>query len=307
MNWRPGRKKSLISKEKDPSGYFGKLLSCASEGLPPVTLLGEEWLETHMPVSPEDSNKGTFGKALLLAGSRLYPGAALLAAKACLAGGCGVLTVYSDEAARAYFTQLPEAIFRTAEKDTLPETIISGSDAVGMGPGWGSTPDENAARTALLSAGKLLIDADGLNLLSRQPELKKLLSQRCVLTPHPGEMSRLTGVETSEIVRDPARFAYRFACEWGCTVLLKGTCTVVAEPGAIVITAGGNNGLAKGGSGDVLSGLITAMLCRGKEPFEAACLGSLLLGAGAQKAYTLLKTRLLRASDITDAIMKGII
>ena len=296
----------MISEEKDPSGYFAKSILEPSCDIPAPVLLDINWMKANMPASPADSNKGTFGKALLLAGSDLYPGAAFLAAKACLAGGCGILTVISAEEARACFASLPEAIFRTG-KAFLTEDIIRSADAVGIGPGWGSSPDMQAAEMALMYAKKLLIDADALNLLSRRNELKSLLSERCVITPHPGEMSRLTGMPVSKIVQDPVGVAYRFACERNCTVLLKGTCTVIAGRDAIAITAEGNNGLAKGGSGDVLSGLITAMLCRGKDPFEAACLGSLLLGAGAEQAFDSLRTRLLRASDITDAIMKGIL
>lgn len=296
----------MISEEKDTSGYFRSILSDPPSGIPAPELLEEGWLRDSMPPSPADSNKGTFGRALLLSGSDLYPGAALLAAKGCLAGGCGVLTVYSAEAARAYFAALPEVIFRVAGA-SFGEDTVSSVNAVGMGPGWGSSPDRDMAKTALRCAKKLLIDADGLNQLSRDKALKALLSDRCVVTPHPGEMSRLTGRTIAEITKDPVRSAYRFAEEYGCTVLLKGTCTVIASPYKVAVTAAGNNGLAKGGSGDVLSGLITAMLCRGKEPFEAAAIGSLLLGAGAEKAYTLLGERMLRASDITDAIIKEIL
>lgn len=297
----------MISKEKDPLGYFRRMLSGSEPGFPLPELLDEAWLTAHMPASPADSNKGTFGKAILLAGSAQYPGAAFLAGKACLAGGCGILTVFSAEEARAYYAALPEAIFRVAATGTICESILCAADAVGMGPGWGSSPDKAIAKAALQYAKKLLIDADGLNLLSREPSLLAMLSERCVVTPHPGEMSRLTGMDTAHILADPMGIAYRFACEHGCTVLLKGTCTVIACPESVAVTACGNNGLAKGGSGDVLSGLIIAMLSRGKGPFEAACLGSMLLGMGANKAYELLNTRLLRASDIADAIVKGIL
>ena len=297
----------MISEGKDPEGYFNRLLSQAPADLPTPVLLGEDWLKENMPASPEASNKGTFGRAILFVGSDMYPGAALLAAKACLAGGCGILTVYSSEGVRPYFTGLPEAIFRIALSESSNEMLIGSADAVGIGCGWGSSPDKKIAERVMQSARKLLIDADGLNLLSRDAELFKMITNKCVLTPHPGEMSRLTGMKTEEIIADPARAAYSFAAEHNCTILLKGTCTVIAAPKKLVITAVGNNGLAKGGSGDALSGLITAMLCRGKPPFEAACIGSLLLGIGAQKAYEVLNTRLLRASNVTDAIMKGIL
>lgn len=296
----------MICEDKDNFGYFRRILLNPPSNIPAPILLEEDWLKKNMPPSPVDSNKGLFGRAILFAGSNLYPGAALLAAKGCLSGGCGVLTVYSAEAARTYFASLPEAIFRIADSSVSTD-VICGSDAVGMGPGWGPSPNETVAARVLKYAKKILLDADGINLLSRKKEWMPFLSDRCVLTPHPGEMSRLTGKEISEIICDPVRVAYNFACKYGCTVLLKGTCTAIASPDKIAITASGNNGLAKGGSGDVLSGLITAMLCRGKEPFEAACLGSLLLGIGAEKAYNILGTRLLRASDVSDAIMKGLL
>lgn len=286
-----------IPRDKDPEGIFQAALS---EGVP---LLTEDWAAREMPPKPASSNKGTFGRAVLFAGSALYPGAALLAAKACLAGGCGLLTVYSAEEARVYLARLPEAIFRTGYSLEDASGAIRGADAVLAGPGWGEGEYGDLLREALLHAKALLIDADGLNFISRRPEMKQYLSPRAVLTPHPGEMARLTGESIPEITADPVGTARRYASLWNCTVLLKGACTVIASPEKTAVTAAGSCALAKGGSGDVLSGLITAMLCRGKAPFEAACLGSLLLGMGADGACRLIAERMMRAEDITEYLL----
>lgn len=292
----------MISEEKDPKGVFrAAVLSGEAE------YFDDRRLESLMPPKPADSNKGTYGRAVLFAGSALYPGAALLSAKACLAGGCGLLSVYSDEAARPYFAPLPEAIFRTRYDIFDAAAAIRSADAVLAGPGWGEGDYGTLLRFALSEAKTLLLDADALNFTAKRRELLPLLNARTVLSPHPGEMARLTGLGIGEITADPVRVCSAYAREWGCTVLLKGTCTAVSDGERTAVTAAGNCGLAKGGSGDVLSGLITAMLARGKQPFEAAVAGALLLGTGADRAYRALGERMLRASGVTDAIMQGIL
>ena len=295
----------MISKEKDPSGYFERLLTKGMGTLPPPELPDEKWMAAHMPPAPADSNKGFYGKAVVYAGSALYPGAALLAAKACLAGGGGILTVFSREEVRPYFTNLPEAIFRAALPEGLlaaSRTALSAAHAVCLGPGWGEGAYGEILAAAMRSDCGTVLDADALNYMAKHPEAMALLSANCVLTPHPGEMSRLLGCSIGSVLADPAGTARSFAGEHRCTVLLKGTCTIITDGTRMAITAEGNCGLAKGGSGDVLSGLITAMLCRGKSPFEAACLGSLLLGVGAKRAFAALRERMLRATDITEVI-----
>ena len=143
---------------------------------------------------------------------------------------------------------------------------------------------------------------DGLNCLSQHPELYPLLHEEVVLTPHPGEMGRLTGLSAGEVLEDPIDIAGRYAKRWGCTILLKGAATVVSDGLRTCLLAEGNAGLGKGGSGDVLTGIITGLLCQGIEPFDAACLGSYLLGTSAERAFELLGVRMLRATNVIEAL-----
>lgn len=267
-----------------------------------------------LPPRPFNAHKGDGGRGLLLAGSPRYPGAALLAGQSALAGGCGVLETVSTESARVYYARLPEAVFSTvgevwnlsALQEILPK--LQGKTAYAAGCGWGEEGEEgtfSAILKALLASGLPgVLDADALNHMSRHRELLLLLHEQVVLTPHPGEMARLTGLPVGEIGQDPIAVAKEYSRQWHCTVLLKGTVTVIAGAEDCCLTAEGNCGLAKGGSGDTLTGLILSMLCQKKSPVEAACLGSWLLGAGAEKAFLLLRERMLRASHVAEALQE---
>jgi NAD(P)H-hydrate epimerase len=150
----------------------------------------------------------------------------------------------------------------------------------------------------------MLIDADGLRLLATIENWQNKLPKPCVLTPHPGEMSALTGLSTAEIQKDRVGVAQRFAKEWGHIVLLKGAFTVIASPdGRAVIEPFATAALAKAGSGDVLSGIIGGLLAQKVEPFEAAIAGGFLHGRAAEFAAQKLRTSIsVVASDILWAI-----
>ena len=225
-----------------------------------------------------------------------------------------MLTALSTESARPYCARLPEAVFRSVgeswQKNALPllEETLPGKSALALGCGWGTDPDPaggtfSALLEAAFSSGlPAVADADGLNHMARRRELLKKLHGRIILTPHSGEAARLARKTTGEILQDPLTMARAMAEDWGCVVLLKGTVTVSSGPEGTYLTAEGNGGLAKGGSGDTLTGLILAMLCQGRSPTEGACLGSWLLGVSAEKAFALLKERMLRASDLAAAL-----
>ena len=241
-------------------------------------------------------------------GSPKYVGAALLSARACLAAGCGILFVACPDVVRTALWSLPEAIGVPVGADWDRETCgtainsMEGKTVVGLGCGVGNGEVSPLIEAALRSKLLMVLDADGLNCLSRHHELYPFLHERVVLTPHPGEMSRLTGLTVGEIMDDPVGIAQRYAAQWGCTVLLKGAATAVSDGSRTRIVAEGNAGLGKGGSGDVLTGIITGLLCQGVEPYDAACLGSYLLGVSAQKAFELLKERMLRSSNVIEAL-----
>lgn len=273
-------------------------------------LLRFEAEDAHRLLSPRKrtAHKGDSGKALLCVGSPKYVGAALLSARACLAAGCGILFVACPDVVREALWRLPEAIgipigmAWNGENCRIALESMEGMQAVGLGCGVGDGDVSPLIEAALQKRLPLVLDADGLNCLSRNPELVPLLHERVVLTPHPGEMSRLTGLPTSQVLDDPIAKAKEWARRWGCTVLLKGAATVVSDGKRTCLVAEGNAGLGKGGSGDVLTGIITGLLCQGIEPFWAACLGSYLLGTSAKKAFELLKERMLRASHVIEAL-----
>lgn len=256
-----------------------------------------------------DSHKGKNGRGLLLAGSPGMRGAALMAAASALRGGIGTLKVFCPEAVCPLFERLPEAMVIgfpggwDAMRETRLEALLAEADCVALGPGMGKGAGVQAALGAVLRANKPTVaDADALNAMAGTP-LLHALHENVLLTPHLGEMARLCGWCTDAIAASMEDCALRFSRAWGATLLLKSAQSVVAAPdGRCRRNATGNAGLAKGGSGDVLTGLCLAMLGQGLRPFEAACAASYLLGASADEALRLLGERFLMARDVIGMI-----
>ena len=289
----------------DRCGQIRPIGRAAAEGL---CRFEDEDAKGLLPSRKRTAHKGDSGKAMLCVGSPKYVGAALLSARACLAAGCGILFVACPDVVREALWRLPEAIGVPVGADWNGKSFqvaidaLSGMTALGIGCGMGDGDVSPLIEAALKTQLPLALDADGLNCLSRHPELYGLLHDKAVLTPHPGEMGRLTGLSPARVQEDPAAMAEECASRWGCTVLLKGAATVVSDGRRTRIVAEGNAGLGKGGSGDVLTGIITGLLSQGVAPFDAACLGSYLLGASANKAFALLKERMLRAANVVEAL-----
>lgn len=259
---------------------------------------------------PPDSHKGDNGRGLLLAGSPGFSGAAVMASAAALRGGIGTLKVLCPEEVRSAFAVLPEAMVCAFAKgwESLPQDMLNDrleqADCVAAGSGMGVGGGVwKTIQTVLLYRKKTVLDADALNTLSRTENAMRALHPDVILTPHVGEMARLTGWTTQKIAADMPACALRFAKLWGCIVLLKGAQSVIASPAGVCrINRTGNAGLAKGGSGDVLTGITLSMLGQGLAPFEAACAASYLLGASADEAVALLGERMLLARDVIDII-----
>ena len=265
------------------------------------------------------AHKGTFGHLLSICGSRTMPGAAVLAAKAAVRSGVGLVTcAFPDCLYQTMTAKLTETLFMPLEGNaagTLSasciETLVASLDkydAILIGCGLGVNEDTEAVLRAVLENAKVpvVVDADALNIISANKQLLEGVSAPVILTPHPGEMSRLTGVQAKLIQADRVACAGQFAKEYGVYVVLKGSNTVVASPDSdrVYVNASGNNGLSKGGSGDVLTGIITALLAQGLEPFDAASAGAYILGSSAESALELLHERALTAGDVLDAIEK---
>lgn len=267
-----------------------------------------------LPPRAMDAHKGAGGRALLCVGSEKLTGAALLSCAAALRAGAGLVTAAVPGEVKSAFSLLPEAMavpvssggdWDEAAARTAAD-LLAGKSAVGIGCGVGEGDVLPLIERALESRLPLLLDADALNRLSRAPETLMRLHENVVLTPHPAEMARLIGESMEGVLADPVETARKYAARWGCVVLLKGATTCVSDGKTVRLNASGNPGLAKGGSGDVLSGLITAMLSQGLKPFDAACAGAYLLGASADAALELLGTRMLMARDVIEVVEKTI-
>ncbi|HPY36303.1 MAG TPA: NAD(P)H-hydrate dehydratase, partial [Clostridia bacterium] len=138
--------------------------------------------------------------------------------------------------------------------------------------------------------------------LAKNPSLFEHIHEKVVLTPHIGEMSRLINKPADEILKSPLETASVASQSWGCTLLLKGATSIIAFGDKVSLNASGNPGLAKGGSGDMLTGIILTLLAKGVDSYKAACAGAFMLGTSAEKAYKLLQERMLLASDVLDAL-----
>lgn len=263
------------------------------------------WLPPRDPAG----NKGSFGKVLLAAGSAGMAGAALLAGEAVLRSGAGMLRLATaEENRRDLLELLPEAM--TGPLGQLEEAE-AWADVLAAGPGLGTGADAaEAVRWLLLESRKpLVLDADGLNLLSADPELLEALVCRqehtetrrpLILTPHPGELGRLVSLPAAQIAADPIPVVRSLSAKLHAVVLCKGARTVVSrEDGRCYVNTSGCSGMATAGSGDVLTGILASLLAAGMDPFAAACLGVYVHGLAGERAAHQKGSCGMLAGDIT--------
>lgn len=278
-------------------------------------ILTQADMRSMLPPRLPDSHKGKNGKALLCVGSVPYTGAALLCAAATLRAGAGITTAAVPLSIKTAFSSLPEVCCIpvgdgdgwTEEAQQEAIGLLPDHTAFGIGCGMGSCASEGLLLAALRTKKPVVIDADGLNLLAGFPSiLEQDLHENVILTPHPGEMARLLACSVQEVLREPATLAQTAAKAWNCVLLLKGETSFIATRDKLTINRTGNSGLAKGGSGDVLTGLIVGLLAQSVAAFNAACLGAYLLGVSADRAFELLETRLLIARDVLEVIEDSI-
>ncbi len=263
-------------------------------------LIDNSFVKSLLPDRKLVSNKGTYGRSLIIAGSKGMKGAAVMASTAALTAGSGLVNVLVPSDAADAFINRPEIMLSTDECEL--DRLLDKATAIGIGCGCGNDDKiKNKLKQVLLSKKPCVIDADAINTMDS--EEKSLLHDKCIITPHPLEMSRFLGCSVSEVIENPVKNALRTASKYGCTVVLKSATTVIATSnGKIRFNISGNPGLAKGGSGDVLTGIITALLAQQLEPFDAASAGAYILGASADEAVNLLKNRMLIASDVVEYI-----
>lgn len=247
-----------------------------------------------LPERPKRSHKGMFGKALCIAGNVNMAGAAYLCAGAAYRSGAGLVRILTPEENRVILqTLLPEAVMTTFEQnerealDNILEEALSWATVAAIGPGLGRKPWAYHMMKLTLQKfhGPLVIDADALNILSEHMEWLKQHEGDVILTPHVGEFSRLTGVESREISKDISGWAAAFAREHHCICILKDAPSAAALPdGTCYVNTTGNSGMSTGGSGDVLTGILTGLLAQKVDPSDAALLGMWLHGRAGDLA-----------------------
>jgi hydroxyethylthiazole kinase-like uncharacterized protein yjeF len=279
---------------------------------PETFLLDSDHVRSLIPAREPDGHKGTFGTALIIAGSRGFSGAACLAGQAAVRSGCGLVHL----AIPSGIADIVEARVVEAVKTPLPQTeaetlspaalellleLAADAEAVAIGPGIGTDRRTRDLELAFLAEVEkpTVIDADGINNLAGHLALLGRTKAPLLLTPHPGEFSRLTGLQPGEINADRVGTARNFATRHKVVLVLKGASTVIAAPdGRTFVNPTGNSGLASGGTGDVLTGLIVGLMAQGMSPLDAACAGVFLHGLAADIAVQSLTEYCLAAGDL---------
>ncbi len=313
--------------------YIGELF-VGDIGLPPemeqhlqTEMLTGALVDTLLPQRPLDSNKGTFGKVMLLSGSLPYPGSAFLAGSAAGRIGAGLVTlaiteqmlhIYASSLHEATYVILPEEQAGSIERVNTLLKHLEGYRALLIGPGLGQSPYIREVILQVLEhlrglpegqRPQLVVDADGLNNLSALEHWWLLLPAGTVITPHPGEMGRLcNGLKVSGGKIDRLELARNKAREWQVTLVLKGACTIITEPGGRTrINWLANPALATAGTGDVLAGMVAGLLAQKVPPFDAASAAVYLHTAAAELVSADLGHMGLMAADLLPQIPRAII
>ena len=264
---------------------------------------------------PKNSHKGTFGTALLFCGSYGMCGAEILAARAALRSGVGIVkALVCDKNYIAFTSSVPEAVTIPVEteKSGAPEvydrtilSALSNSSALLIGCGLGRSEEAKklVLRTLEITKIPTVVDADGINAITGDINIIRKINAPVILTPHPTEMARICNTTTDDIQNNRVRYAKRFAVENNCYLVLKGTNTIIATPnGSIYFNTTGNDALATGGSGDVLSGMIVSRLAQGYDILDAVLNSVWLHGAVANELAKVNSTRAILPSDIIEGL-----
>jgi len=302
------------------AGCVGELV-IAPIGIPPFLFEKSELKlelvegETVLPFftkRQKDTHKGSYGHVLVIAGSVGKTGAAALAGKAAVRMGAGLVTVATAESALPVVARsmaelmtepLAESVGKTIAREALPRALVllRGKNAVLLGPGISTHPSTAEFVLGFLPKIKIpcVIDADGLNIVAAKPEILRRLSAPAVLTPHPGEFARFAGRAAAEVLKHRLELVPEFAAKYGVTVVLKGYRTLVASPdGRVFVNPTGNPGMATGGSGDVLGGLIASQVVQEKDFLGAILSAVFVHGLAGDIAADKLGERSVTAGDL---------
>ena len=293
----------------------GRLI-CADIGIPgsyaPAgTAELAELSQVRLPLRLHSGHKGTYGHALLAVGSRRYAGAAIMCAQGALRTGAGLITAACVQHVQPLLQQALPAVMAdcVTEAPVLDDAAaralnaaLEGKQSVCVGPGITRDASPSVIAAALESGLPAVLDADALNIIAQNDALAGMLHSNAVLTPHPGEMARLLRRKCADPLRDTADYAR----EHGCVVLLKGCATCVSDGARTSVICSGVPGMAAGGSGDVLSGVITALMAQGVPAYEAAVYGALLHGEAGAQAQAALGPGSMCATDIANCLAGAI-
>lgn len=265
-----------------------------------------------LPKREKNANKGTFGTLTVIGGSEKYRGGPILSCEAALRSGVGICRLASiEKVIQSGVLRRPEMIFLPIEENTLGSMSsesfvtqmkhVAKSNAVLVGVGMTDCFDTEAIVSAFLSnyENTLIIDADGLNSIKTCPEKLQNAKKTPIITPHVGEMSRLTKLRISEIKESRERVALDFSKKYNCVTVLKDSVTVIASPEGKCMTCDRENpALAKGGSGDVLSGIIASLSAQGLAPYDAALCGVLIHSEAGFRASGIIAEESVLPSDV---------
>jgi NAD(P)H-hydrate epimerase len=258
----------------------------------PGTMVDLEWAQKHVAPIGREAYKNRRGTVGVFAGTEGTAGAAVLAAKGAAHSRAGLVNLFVDRSGyTAAAAQLSAIMVRPVDFEGSPDSFSSpvpleGFDARVVGPGWGRSPGRSRWLRALLESGTGVLDADGITLLAEDKSIHRPLRRKWILTPHPGEFSRLSGIARDEAMADPVPHLLTVAGALGATIVLKAHVTYVGAPdGRYWILDGMNPSLGTGGSGDLLSGIIGGFLANGLPPEVAACAGVLVHHRAGKRAY----------------------
>ena len=282
--------------------------------------LDERVVKSMLSIRPPDFHKGDAGRVFIVGGSPGLTGAPCLAGQAALRMGAGLITVVvpaslhptvESKLLEVMSMGVPDGGSGLFRKEMIPEVLdkISRADVVVVGPGLGAYPGVGEFIASLISRVKVpfILDADGLNALAGQVEILRTAVSPCILTPHPGEMSRLTRESIEAIEASRIGSAQHLAEEQGVTVILKGARTVIATPkGDVFINTTGNPYMATGGMGDALTGMVAALASQGLSPTDAACAGVFLHGMSADLLVRRHPMSAVSASDVVENIREAL-
>jgi NAD(P)H-hydrate epimerase len=283
-------------------------------------LMDPEWVRLLLPRRRRSAHKGRLGRVLVIAGSAGMTGAAYLCAEGALRIGAGLVTVgcpasvndvLEMKLTEAMTFPLPETYTRTLDTRALALILELAEDAdvIALGPGLSREPETAVLVRRLVARVEkpMVIDADALNALADASVILEGEHAPAVLTPHPGEMGRLMGVSTQHVQARRAHFAEAAAKRFRATLILKGACSLIAEPGrALTVNPTGNPGMATGGTGDVLAGLVAGLIAQGLLPFEAAAAATYLHGLAGDIAAEEIGELSLKAGDLVETVPDAI-